>query len=168
MVDEVRKICLELVNFTVHWPDFEGQFSVIKNEKPVITWHYLLRVFKVAKRSFFSLSDAGSSLGFDIKGFGAENRFAPLIRSWPGANQCTSCWWKQLSGSHSIYSSKMHHGGRLIVIAADLLLYGSGLQKKVGEGSNRSTGVHTSLRTWGQSLSQPSYANDSFSLFHST
>lgn len=60
----------------------------------------------------------------------------------------------------------MHHGGSLIVTAADLLLYGAGLQKKVGEGSSGSSGVNTSLRTWGQSLSQPSYANDSVSLFH--
>lgn len=53
----------------------------------------------------------------------------------------------------------MHHGGRLIVTAADLLLYGAGLQERVGEGSNRSTGVNTSHRTWGQSLTQPSYAS---------
>lgn len=68
------------------------------------------------------------ALGFHVCGFGAENRFAPT--SWPGANQRTSCWWKQLSGSHSIYSSKMHHGGRLIVTTANTLVYRATLWKK--------------------------------------
>lgn len=161
MVDEVREVCLELVNYNTLRPEFEGWLPIQKNKAPVITWHYLLRVFKVAERSFFSLSDADYTVGFDISGFEAENRFAPLIGTWPGANQCTSYWWKQLSVSHSIYSSKMHHGGRLIVTAADLLLYGAGLQKKVDEGSNGNTGVNKSHRKWVRP-----WINHSFSLFH--